>query len=103
MTAYPPGKRPEKLSAKQQVEDAEFLTREFGMNTRQASDLVAREGVPAEELKEEISAGDGTPILPDPVENVPTPSAPNNDLVKDTDEQARKPVIHRQPNPRGAG
>lgn len=103
MTTYPPGKSPEKISAKQQVDDAEFLTREFGMNTRQASDLVAREGIAPEELKEKISAGDGTPILPDPIENVPTPSAPKNDLVKDTDEQARKPVIHRQRNPQGAG
>jgi hypothetical protein len=103
MAKYPPGQSPESRGVKQQVEDAKFLTREFGMRTQEASQLIARDGLPAEELKQAITAPDGNPILPDPLEGVPVPSAPKNELTNDADEHARKPVIHSPNNRQGAG
>jgi len=90
-------------STRQQVKDAEFRTREFGMNTEEASRLVARDGLPAEKLKQEIAAPDSSPRLPDPLENVPVPSGPPTELTTDTDEQSRKPVVRTANDKRGAG
>ena len=92
-----------KSSPDQQTDDAEFLTREFGITTTEASELVARDGMPPSDLKARIEAPDGSPILPDPLAGVPTPSGPPTELTTDADEQARKPVIHRHNDTQGAG
>jgi hypothetical protein len=96
MPKHPSGTSPGKLGNRHQVGDAEFLTREFDMNSQEASDLIARNGLSPEDLKARISAPDGEPIRPDPLGGVPTPSEPRKELTKDADEHARKPVVHRR-------
>ena len=87
----------------QQATDAEFLAREFDMNPKDASELVARNGLSPDELKSRITDKDGEPNVPDPLEGVPVPTSPKKELTKDADEQARKPVVHRRNDTQGAG
>lgn len=94
---------PNPTDADRQADDARFLTREFDMTVTQASDLVARNGVPPADVKARIEEADGTPVLPDRLQGVPVPSAPPEEFTNDADEHARKPVLHRRNDSQGSG
>lgn len=87
----------------QQVDDAVFLERQFDMMPREAAALIARNGLDRRDLEDKASDSEGQPLLPDALEGKPIPSGPPTEITTDTDEQARKPVVHDRNNRQGAG
>jgi hypothetical protein len=103
MADRPPPPGPPPANLKQQTQDAAFLEREFDMAPDEAAELVARDGVDPQALKHRIVDREGQPALPDPLAGKPTPSGPATEFTADTDEQARKPVLHTRNDRRGGG
>jgi hypothetical protein len=89
--------RPSSLG--QQVEDATFLEKRFGMTPRQASALVAREGTHPDEVRE----GSERKAHSDPLNGAPEPQSPAEEYTADTDEQRLKPVLHTKNDRVGGG
>lgn len=86
-------------SLNQQVVDATFLERRFGLTPREASELVARNGVAPERVRE------ATEKLPqrDPLKGTPKPDEPVVERPRDVDEQRLKPVLHENNDRVGGG
>lgn len=84
---------------KQQIDDATFLEQRFGMTPRRASELVARDGVEPDTLREQTEKHTTTPELA----GSPVPQSPASDLTTDTDEQLLKPVLDTKNNRVGGG
>jgi hypothetical protein len=86
-------------SLKQQVADVTFLERRFGMTPRQASELVARDGVDPDKVRE---ASEKLPHR-DPLAGKPKPDEPAVERPRDVDEQRLKPVLHENNDRAGGG
>jgi hypothetical protein len=89
-------KRQQPASAQQASQggvDAAFLVKGFHIPPGKAASLVAGTDAAATE-------GEARRLLSedDPLETVPTPHEPANDLAADTDEERLKPVLHRRRN-----
>lgn len=83
----------------QQVEDATFLEKRFGLTPRQASGLVARDGADPDAVRE----GSEKRARSDPLKHAPVPQSPADEHVADSDEQRLKPVLHTKNDRVGGG
>lgn len=91
-----PARNPDSIPS--QTQDAEFLADEFGIVPRRAAELVAREDVDPETLRQRLEAE-----KPDALAGDPAAREPRRDFVEDSDETALKPVLHGRNNRTGAG
>lgn len=81
-----------------QTADAAFLEEEFGIVPREAAELVARDQVDPEMLRQRLDAH-----RHDALEGAPAAQEPRRDFVEDSDETALKPVLHGRNHRTGAG
>jgi hypothetical protein len=82
------------------VNEAEFLVEEFELTEREASELVTGDDRTADETTSGVQK---KRAAREPLEDAPTPEAPESDLTPDSDEVRLKPVVRRANDRTGAG
>lgn len=90
----------ERSKAKAQGEDADFLIEEFDMQAGDAAGLVAGDGADADKVAAQARSREKGK---DPLRGKPAAEEPATERVADTDEQALKPVLHKENRRSGAG
>jgi hypothetical protein len=98
-----PSRRDQAPNNADKVADAKFLVDEFGISAPKVAGLIVGEGEPAPVTDEILAQVQQQVRTEDSLADKPTPEAPANDLVADTDEQRLKPVLHNSNKRLGAG
>jgi hypothetical protein len=81
-------------SKAKQDQDVDFLVDTFGVAERKAADIVARDGIEPDRLTQHAYRHQRER---DDLAGQPAPEPSPDARTADTDEEARKPVLHHRP------